>query len=153
MPAKCLTVMTCFKRVNSEKKQNLPQIISHFETNTNHMAFWQADAFCRGPAHAAQLCIAHCLQWPGSVPWAPGGAVWPKEAGVPLQTSVTRPLVLCFGSFPDQECCYETGKIQWRLKKMAGVPVQWEEVEGVEVVQSITWKRTAIKLMVPNSSQ
>lgn len=146
MPAKCLAVMTCFKRANSWKKQNLPQIISHFETNVNHMAFWQADAFCWGPAHAAQLCMAHHLQWPGSV--AKGSWYYPSD-----QCYLDYRIVFWVlpGPREDQEGCFET-KIQWRLRNMVGVYLVrrgW----GSWACAVNNLKRTAIKVMLPNSFQ
>lgn len=85
MPAECHSIVTCFKMLNSGKKQNLPQTVNHFETNT---IIWLSDRLMLsvGVQHMqddyALLNIFSDLG-AGRMSLAPAGAAWPEEAGIP----------------------------------------------------------------------
>lgn len=91
-----------------------------------------------------------------------------KKLVFSLLISVLLGLVLCFGAFPGQEGCFETGKVNWRLRKMIVVSdhmtceerlrelslcSQVKRVRGGTVTVCDNLKKTATKVMVPNSSQ
>lgn len=91
--------------------------------------------------------------------------MWPEEA-VSAQLSVT--CTVCFGAFPVQEACFETGKVSWRLRKMVRVSghmtceerlrelslcSQAERVREGTVTTCSNLKRIATEVMVPNSSR
>lgn len=82
---------------------------------------------------------------------------------------VTLTTLLCFGAFPVQEGCFETGRVNWKLRKMIKVSDHrtCEErlrelslcsqakrrVRGDTITVCGNLKRMVTKVMVPNSSQ
>lgn len=57
-----------------------------------------------------ELCLQHFQEHCGQ-----------KKLELPPWLYVTLTTLLCFGAFPVQEGCFETGRVNWKLRKMIKV--------------------------------